>query len=100
ARQDEHRRPAPPDARAGAQRLGTPGARQHADRPLKSQRSDMKWLLALFLVSSQAFAQGYPSKPVRLVVGFAPAGAADVVARTLQAPLQRALRHPAGVDTR
>ena len=60
----------------------------------------MKWLLALFLVSSQAFAQGYPSKPVRLVVGFAPAGAADVVARTLQEPMQRALGQPVVVDNK
>jgi tripartite-type tricarboxylate transporter receptor subunit TctC len=60
----------------------------------------MKWLLALFLASSQAFAQGYPSKPIRLVVGFAPAGAADVVARTLQEPMQRALGQPVVVDNK
>jgi len=60
----------------------------------------MKLLFALLLVSSQAFAQGYPSKPIRLVVGFAPAGAADVVARTLQEPMQRVLGQPIVVDNR
>src|SRR3954453_16572506 len=60
----------------------------------------MKWLLPLLLVASQALAQGYPSKPIRLVVGFAPAGAADVVARTLQEPMQRALGQPIVVDNK
>jgi tripartite-type tricarboxylate transporter receptor subunit TctC len=60
----------------------------------------MKWLWALFFISSQALAQGYPSKPIRLVVGFAPAGAADVVARTLQEPMQRSLGQPIVVDNK
>jgi tripartite-type tricarboxylate transporter receptor subunit TctC len=60
----------------------------------------MKWLFPLLLASSQAFAQGYPSKPIRLVVGFAPSGAADVVARTLQEPMQRVLGQPVVVDNK
>ena len=60
----------------------------------------MKWFLPLLLVTSHALAQGYPSKPIRLVVGFAPAGAADVVARTLQEPMQRALGQPVVVDNK
>jgi tripartite-type tricarboxylate transporter receptor subunit TctC len=59
----------------------------------------MKLLVAL-LFASQAFAQNYPAKPIRLVVGFAPAGAADVVARTLQEPMQRALGQPILVDNK
>ena len=59
----------------------------------------MRWLL-LLLVAGHVYAQPYPSKPIRLVVGFAPAGAADVVARTLQEPMQRALGQPVVVDNK
>jgi tripartite-type tricarboxylate transporter receptor subunit TctC len=60
----------------------------------------MRLIALLLLFATQAFAQGYPSKPVRLVVGFAPGGAADFVARTLQDPLSRALGQPIVVDNR
>jgi tripartite-type tricarboxylate transporter receptor subunit TctC len=60
----------------------------------------MKWILVLLLAVRNALAQGYPSRPIRLVVGFAPAGAADVVARTLQEPMQRALGQPIVVDNK
>jgi tripartite-type tricarboxylate transporter receptor subunit TctC len=60
----------------------------------------MKWLLPFLLAAGQAFAQSYPARPIRLVVGFAPAGAADVVARTLQDPMQRALGQPILVDNK
>jgi tripartite-type tricarboxylate transporter receptor subunit TctC len=57
-------------------------------------------LLVLLLATVQAFGQGYPSRPIRLVVGFAPGGAADLVARSLQEPLQRSLGQPIVVDNR
>jgi tripartite-type tricarboxylate transporter receptor subunit TctC len=60
----------------------------------------MRLLALLLLVASNAIAQPYPSKPLRLVVGFAPGGAADFVARTLQDPLSRALGQPIVVDNR
>jgi tripartite-type tricarboxylate transporter receptor subunit TctC len=44
--------------------------------------------------------QAYPSRPIRLVVGFAPGGAADFVARTLGEPLGRGLGQPIVVENK
>jgi tripartite-type tricarboxylate transporter receptor subunit TctC len=60
----------------------------------------MRILALLLLCATQAFAQSYPSKPVRLVVGFAPGGAADFVARAFQEPLGKALGQPIVVENR
>src|SRR6478736_7852958 len=64
----------------------------------------MKVLVSFLLVASNvfgvAFGQSFPSRSIRLVVGFAPGGAADLVARKLQEPLQRSLGQPIVVDNR
>ncbi len=62
----------------------------------------MRAILTLVLVawSAAAAAQGYPERAVRLVVGFAPGGAADFVARALQDPLSRSLGQPLVVENR
>jgi tripartite-type tricarboxylate transporter receptor subunit TctC len=59
----------------------------------------MRFLL-LFLFATQALAQGYPAKPLRMVVGFTPGGAADFVARAFQEPLGRALGQPVVVENK
>jgi tripartite-type tricarboxylate transporter receptor subunit TctC len=48
--------------------------------------------LAGLLLSSLACAQaGYPSKPIRMIVPFAPGGASDFVARIISVPMSRLL---------
>jgi tripartite-type tricarboxylate transporter receptor subunit TctC len=47
--------------------------------------------LALAGMAGQAQAQAWPTKPIRLVVGFPPGGGIDAVARNLQPGMQEAL---------
>mgnify|MGYP003340271170 FL=1 len=63
-------------------------------------------LIALMTVASlgsmlpDAHAQPYPSKPVRMIVGFAPGGGTDVTARLIVQPLSEALGQRVIIDNR
>ena len=58
-------------------------------------------LTALFASSApSASAAGYPEKPIRLLIPFAPGGGTDLLARALQDKLERALGVSVIVDNR
>ena len=50
--------------------------------------------------SAPAFAQGYPEKPIRIVVGFVPGGTTDILAREIGARIQESWGRAVVVDNR
>src|SRR4051812_6985746 len=64
----------------------------------------MRLLLLLsplvFLLCANALAQNYPEKPLRLVVGSAPGGGNDFVARAINLKLSELLGKPVVIDNR
>jgi len=47
-----------------------------------------------------AFAQGYPNKPVKILVGFAPGGAMDIVARAVGQKMAAGLGQPVVIENK
>ena len=62
----------------------------------------IRWalLLAAGLFATNVAAQAYPNKQVRIIVGFAPGGGADITARTVGQKLQEALGQPVVIENR
>lgn len=56
--------------------------------------------LAGLATTAQAQAQAYPAKPVTMVVGFAPGGSGDILARLVSQKLALALAQPVIIDNR
>src|SRR5688500_1719075 len=57
-------------------------------------------LFLALLVPLCGAAQSYPSKPIRLLVGFSPGGAPDIIARMLGAKMQDGLGQPILIENR
>ncbi len=56
--------------------------------------------LAAGAVASAAWAQGYPAKPVRVIVTFPPGGTPDIYGRIMSAELQKVWSQPVVVENR
>ncbi len=56
--------------------------------------------LLLLLITGACHAQNYPAKPIRMLIGFAPGGGADIVARSLTPRIAEALGQQIIVDNR
>jgi tripartite-type tricarboxylate transporter receptor subunit TctC len=56
--------------------------------------------LAAMMSAGAAFAQGYPDRPVKVIVPFAPAGPTDVIARIVADKLSASLGHQFYVENR
>lgn len=61
-----------------------------------------RWTLAVLVAASSvaAFAQDYPNKPIHLLVGFAPGGPADGLARIVSQTVGEALKQPIIVENK
>lgn len=56
--------------------------------------------VALVFTAASAYAQGYPTKPVRFIVPFAPGGGTDTLTRILAQKLTETMGQPVIVDNR
>ena len=55
---------------------------------------------AAALIAPAAFAQAWPSRPIRLIVPFPPGSSPDVIARLVAEPLAQALGQPVVIDNK
>jgi tripartite-type tricarboxylate transporter receptor subunit TctC len=57
-------------------------------------------MLSGLAAAAGARAQAYPSKPIRVIVGYTPGGAVDIIARAVSQQLQAGLGQPVVVENR
>ena len=57
-------------------------------------------LVANFLLAGSLMAQDYPYKPIKVLIGYAPGGAVDLVARTLGQSLSASLGQPIVIENK
>src|SRR5918992_674916 len=106
-------RPARPDAAAAAMPAGPPpstttsyspstGVRRASSRMSIPMKMILRALVvaALALFSCAVFSQAYPTKPVRMLVGYSAGGGADALARLVAAKMSEILGQQVFVENR
>src|SRR3954470_20573159 len=59
-----------------------------------------KIITTLVFIPALAFAQSFPTKPIRLVVPFGPGGVADITARTVMPKMSESLGQPIVIENK
>src|ERR1700680_4773136 len=67
---------------------------------LRAALAALPLLLVAAFCAPPLHAQDYPTKPIRMIVPYPPAGGTDIVARTLSEPLAKELGQPILIDNR
>ena len=64
----------------------------------------LRWLVSVAFaacaLSTHTLAQQFPTKPVRIIVGFVPGGATDIIARSIAPPMSESLGQSVIVENR
>src|SRR3954471_14463695 len=95
--------PAPAVMIAATRRCAEP--RNHHEEPIRmtTRRQFVQMsagALATPLLSKRAFAQAWPSRPIRAMIPFAPGSSLDIVGRLVCDPLSAQLGQPVVVENR
>src|SRR5262249_45224299 len=83
----------------------TPPYGRHVRLSQGADTMTIRWIAltiagVLCLAPGAATAQTFPTKPIRIIVGFVPGGPADVMARPISPKMSEALGQPVVVDNR
>ncbi|HYC48117.1 MAG TPA: tripartite tricarboxylate transporter substrate binding protein [Burkholderiales bacterium] len=76
---------------------------EHAVRPERRRRKNglaVACTFAAALLSAPAVAQDYPSRPIRMLIGFNPGGSSDVSGRAVARKMSEALNTPIVIENR
>ena len=66
----------------------------------KNKFTFLSYFLFFFFTYPHVFAQNYPDKPIKIIVGFAPGGLADTIIRALQPKLTDSLGQPVLIENK
>ena len=67
---------------------------------MKSVVRNLAGILAAAVFAGSALAQGYPAKPIKILVPFPPGGASDITARIIGQKLSESWKQPVPIENR